>query len=234
MFHAFRPALTCAALFATLLVVGCGSSDNPEVFGFLGDYANTAKGDVSLPQAGGPNPNNLPNANYVPKPLTPQGYAVALSPVTIEEVLADDTGPVAPYIELFNASDFDADIGGWVLTNGNDNFTFPYGFQVPSHGRVIIHVGESGTADSAVQFAPSFTRMDTAAGSLALLRAGNELVHFVQWGTALSPMEGAAVVAGVWQAGDFVQAATAGNAMHYAGTANDSSAWFEAAPSPGN
>src|SRR5690606_12820011 len=80
-----------------------------------GDYANTVSGDVSVPQASGPNPANLPNANHAPKPSTPDGYAVSPSPVTIEEVLVDAGGSVAggQYVELFNASIYETDIGGW-------------------------------------------------------------------------------------------------------------------------
>lgn len=201
-----------------------------------GDYANTVSGDVSLPNSNGPNPANLPNPNTVPKPLTPQGYAVSLSPVTIEEVLIDPAGANTglQYVEMFNASAFEASIGGWVLTNGTDSFTFPYGFRVPSQGRVLIHIGAAGTADATNQFAPSFGELPVTAGSLALLRAGSDVVDFVQWGASGNAFEGAAVLVGEWVGSDYVLRAQEGRSIHYNGTASNSSAWFEDTISPGN
>lgn len=206
------------------------------VLSACGDYANTTKGTVSLPNSNGPNPQNLPNPNTVPKPLTPQGYAVSLSPVTIEEVLIDPAGANTgmQYVELFNASAFEADIGGWVLTDGTSAFTFAYGFRVASGGRVLVHVGAAGSPDSANQFAPSFGELDVTAGSLALLRAGSDLVDYVQWGAAGNAFEGAAVLVGEWVGGDYVLRAQEGRSIHYNGTASDSTAWFEDTISPGN
>lgn len=200
-----------------------------------GDYANTTKGTVTIPSSNGPNPGNLPNPNTVPKPLTPHGYAVSLSPVTIEEVLVDPMGPNAgmQYVELFNASLYEADLGGWVLTNGQDSFTFAYGFKVASKARVLVHIGTAGTPDSGNQFAPSFGELDPAQGSLALLRAGSDVVDFVQWGNSGQPLEGAAVLVGEWLGGDYVLRAAEGRSIHYTGTASNSTAWFEDAISPG-
>lgn len=201
-----------------------------------GDYANTATGTVTMPNSCGPNPQNLPNPNTVPKPVTPQGYAVSLSPVTIEEVLVDPAGANtgAQYIELFNASQFQADIGGWVLTNGNDTYTFPYGFRVDPSARVLVHVGAAGSNDAANQFAPSFSELDVNAGSLALLRAGSDVVDFVQWGASGNAYEGAAVLVGEWVNGDYVLRAQEGRSIHYNGTSSSSAAWSEGATSPGN
>lgn len=210
------------------LMAGCGD--------MLGGYANTVQGDVAIPSANGPNPNNLPDPNAVPKPRTPQGYAVSLSPVTIEEILIDPTGADAgnQYVELYNSSQFDADLGGWVLSNGTDTFTFGYGFKVPSSGRVLVRVAASGNDTLTEQFAPSFRVLNRAAGSLALMRTGNELVDFVQWGTAGNPFEFAAAVVGEWAAGDFVATAAEGASIQYNGSASNSSAWHEGACSPGN
>jgi len=201
-----------------------------------GDYANSVTSDITVPNSNGPNPQNLPNPNTVPKPVTPQGYAVSLSPVTIEEVLIDPAGANAglQYVELFNASAFVADIGGWVLTDGTDSYTFPYGFRVASQARVLVHLGSAGTPDDANQFAPSFGELDVTTGSLAFLRAGSDLVDFVQWGTSGNAFEGAAVLVGEWVGGDYVLRAQEGRSVHYNGTASNSSAWFEDAISPGN
>jgi len=201
-----------------------------------GDYANTVRGDVTVPLNSGANPPNLPDPNKVPKPTTPGGYAVSPSPVTIEEVLADPHGPDDgnQYVELFNASAFAADIGGWVLTTGPDAFTFPYGFTVPAGARVLVHVNNVGNADGGNVFASAIRTLDPNAGSLALLRAGMELVDFVQWGAAGNPFEGAAAGSGEWAVGDFVPRAVEGRSINYTGQANDSTAWFEGDITPGS
>lgn len=199
-----------------------------------GDYANTVRKDVSVPQSNGPNPQNLPNPNTVPKPNTPQGYAVSPSPVTIEEVLVDPIGPRAgnQYVELFNASLYEADIGGWILTDGIHSHTFGYGFRVAPGARVLVHVGTAGIDTQADQFAPSFSVLQDA-GSLALLRNGTELVDFVQWGADGQLFEVSAEQVGEWLSGDFVNLPTQGQSFHYDGTANDSSAWHHGNVSPG-
>lgn len=212
-----------AVLAASLLTAGCG------------DYANSARGDVDTPINTAPNPNNLPNANTVPKPGGGSGYVVSLSPVVIDEVLLDPQGvdDGKQFVELYNATAWSADIGGWVLTDGASTFTFPFGFQIDSGARVIVHLGASGVGGAAEQYAPSFALLDKQAGSLALLRGGSELVDFVQWGDSPNPMEGAAATAGEWPAGDFAAVAPEGDSLNYDGTANDSTAWTPDATSPG-
>lgn len=209
-------ALICLSAFAAL-TAGCGA------------YANSVEGDVSVPQSNGPNPQNLPNANTVPKPGTPSGYPVSLSPVTIEEVaLGGD------WLELYNASAFEADIGGWKVMDAQNSYTFPFGFRVPANARVILHLGVSGIDTGAEQFAPSFGALNVSDGSLALVRAGGELMDFVQWGSANHAFEGAAVQVGEWAQGDFVTTPNQGDTMNYDGTANNSSAWHANMPTPGN
>ncbi|MCC6464817.1 MAG: lamin tail domain-containing protein [Planctomycetes bacterium] len=216
--------LPCALAGTALLTAACGS------------YANTVSSDVQMPQSNGPNPQNLPDPNTVPKPSTPYGYAVSLSPVTIEEVMVDPVGPNTgnQYVELYNSSSFDSDVGGWVVTNGVDTFTFPYGFRVKAGERVVMYVGAAGTATANAQFAPSFSDLPIGTGSLALLRSGTDLVDFVQWGTSPNSMEGSAVLVHEWKAGDFVPVANEGRTYNYDGTASDSTAWHAGSPTPGN
>lgn len=200
-----------------------------------GDYANTVSGDVGVPSSNGPNPQNLPNANHVPKPTTPDGYVVSPSPVTIEEVLANPDGEIDgnQYVELFNASQYETDIGGWTLSDGMSTHTFPYGFRVAPGERVLVHVGVPGTSTELDQYAPGFAALDPAQGSLALLRGGIDLVDFVQWGAAGNHFEQAADQAGEWPIGDFVVPGSEGQSLNYSGTANDSSAWFADVVTPG-
>jgi hypothetical protein len=216
-----------AMLIALLVFAGLTSA--------CGSYANTVEGDVSVPSSNGPNPQNLPDPNAVPKPTTPNGYAVSPSPVTIEEVLVDPMGPNAgnQYIELFNASAFDADIGGWVLSDGNSSHTFAYGFTVAAGERVVVHVGATGTDTSADQFSPSFNTLGTQ-GSLALMRSGVDLVDYVQWGGSPNNFENTADQMAEWTQGDFITLPSEGQSINYDGTANDSSAWHAGNVTPGS
>jgi hypothetical protein len=202
----------------SFLAAGCGA------------YANSVAGDVSVPQNNGNNPSNLPSPNGVPKPNPPGGYAVSVSPVTIEEVALSGN----QWVELFNASAYDADLGGWTLSDSFSGFTFPFGFHLPAGARVLIQLEQAGSDSAVQQFAPWFSRMNDQQGSVALLRAGGELMDFVQWGGASQPFESAAVQVGEWAAGDFVLAPVAGETMNYDGTANDSTAWRADTPTPGN
>jgi hypothetical protein len=201
-----------------------------------GDYANSVSGDVTMPKSNGPNPQNLPNPNTVPKPTPPQGYPVSLSPVTIQEVFADPIGvnTGSQYVELFNSSAFEADIGGWTLTDGTDSHTFGFGFKVPAGGRVVVFIGQSGVDTNTQQFAPSFRELSTVQGSLVLLRAGVDLVDFVQWGSGNNAFESTADSVNEWVSGDFVVNPNEGTAVHYDGSASNSTAWSNGNPTPGN
>src|SRR5690606_7130495 len=128
---------------------------------------------------------------------------------------------------------YDADIGGWVLSDGIHTHTFAYGFRVAPGGRVVIHLGASGTDTATDQFAAAFGELPLV-GSMTLLRGGVELVDFVQWGADGQMYEVEADAVGEWPQGDFVSTTTQGNSFHYDGTANDSGAWYEAPVSPGN
>lgn len=198
--------------------------------GACSGYANTVDGDVSVPQANGPNPQNLPNANTVPKPTPPPGYNVTLSPVVIQEVLVDTSG--TQFIELYNATSQPADIGGWMLSDGFSSHTFAFGFTVQGNERVVVHLGVSGVDSAHDVYAPSFGALQTD-GSLALLQSGIDLVDFVQWGAASQNFEGTADQLSEWTAGDFVLAPVPGLSMNYDGTANSSAAWHHSNPNPG-
>ena len=199
-----------------------------------GDYANTVSSDISVPQANGPNPQNLPNANTVPKPTPPGGYTVSPTPVVIQEVLVDPTGANAgnQFVELFNSSNYTVDVGGWMLTDGNSSHTFGYGFNIAPGDCVVIHLGASGTDSSTDQFSPSFAELQST-GSMALLRSGVDLVDFVEWGAGQQNYEGSADQIGEWTAGDFLQTAAEGLSYNYDGTANNSTAWTPKNSTPG-
>jgi hypothetical protein len=200
-----------------------------------GDFANTVNRDIFVPMPTGPNPNNLPDPNYVPKPgmAHDQGYDVALSPVVMDELFTDADGIAHAWLELFNTTATPVDIGGWTLTDGFSSYTMPYGTTVDAGARMLVHFGAAGTDSAAERFAPAFGTVNPRRGSLALMRYGTELVHFVQWGEAGNPLEDAAAAAGAWIAGDFTPAAPVDRSLQYDGSANDSSAWHIGAPTPG-
>jgi hypothetical protein len=192
------------------------------------DYANSVRKDISLPQSNGPNPANLPDPNFVPKPDAPKGYPAAASPVIMDEVMLNDQ---QQWVELYNFTDNVTDLGGWIISDGLSSYTFPFGFVVPAGERVVVNLGVQGTDNEQLRHAPNFDTVDPDGGSLALLRAGVEVMHFVQWGGADHGFEYAATQAGLWQTGDFAPAAPLGLALQYDGTANDSTAWQYIQPS---
>ena len=197
--------------------------------GACGDYANSVSGDVSVPQANGPNPN-MPNANHVPKPAPPAGYSITLSPVVIQEVLVDVSG--TQFVELYNATSQPADIGGWMLSDGFSSHTFAYGFTVQGNERVVVHLGVSGVDNTTDVYAPSFGQL-VDDGSLVLLQGGVDLVDFVQWGAASQNFEATADQVAEWTAGDYVTTPASGLSFNYDGTANNSGAWHHGNPNPG-
>ena len=215
------------AMLLSLLLIAVATSA-------CGDYANTVSSDVQIPQSNGPNPQNLPNANTVPKPTPPGGYTVSPTPVVVSEIMVDPSGVNAgnQYVELFNSSSNPVDIGGWMVTDGFSNHTFGYGFQLAANARVVIHLGASGTDSAKEQFSPSFGELQ-ATGSMVLLQSGTNLVDFVEWGAASQNFEGTADQLQEWTAGDFVSNAAEGLSYHYDGTANNSTAWTAANPTPG-
>lgn len=207
------------------------------IFSACGDYANSVTNtNIALPSSNGPNPQNLPSPNAVPKAGPPGGYAYSPSPVTIEEVLADPTGANAgqQWIELFNQTGSVADIGGWAIANGTDSYTFPFGFKVNPGQRVLLHVAQAGINTNTDHFAPNFQVLDSSKGSLALLRSGSDLVDFVQWGQSGLSFEQAAELVAEWQSGDFTNIAPEGKSLDYDGSGNDSSAWHITAITPGS
>src|SRR5690606_24660323 len=160
---------------------------------------------------------NLPDPDHVPKPDTPHGYPVSVSPVTIEEVSLAG----AQWIELFNASAFDVDLGGWTILDGFGSFTFPYGFHLAAGSRVIVHAGQAGFDTQDEQFAPSLGNLPLSEGSLALVR-GSDLMDFIQWGRDGQAFEVEASLIGEWLSGDYVPTPGIDESLQYDGTANDS------------
>jgi hypothetical protein len=148
--------------------------------------------------------------------------------------MVDPGGPNAgsQFVELFNATNMPADIGGWMVTDGFSSHTFAYGFTLTAGQRVVIHIGAGGTDTNVEQFSPSFAELQTT-GSMALLQGGIDLVDFVEWGAINQNFEGTATQLSEWHAGDFVQVPAEGLSMNYNGTANTSAAWQGVIPTPG-
>lgn len=216
-------------LFSLVVLVGvltCG----------CGDFANALRADVKPPKNGGPNPNNLPNPNTVPKPGAAPGYTVNHSPVVFSELLVDPMGPDAgnQFVEILNTASMNSDIGGWVISDGNATFTFPFGFQIGANSRVVVRLAASGSATPAMQFAASFSVLPQTQGSIALLRGGNEVVDFLQWGGSPNSYESAASSSQVWPSGDFVNLGAEGTSLNLIGGTPGASAWVRGPVTPGN
>jgi plastocyanin len=143
---------------------------------------------------------------------------------------------------ITNAGNAAGNLGRYrvAVNNGTTALTLPGpDLVVPAGGRVILHLGASGTNTATEVFLPTAADLG-ASGSFALyapntvgtaLTDANMLVDFVQWGAAGQPNETTAQTAGVWTVGQ--AAATAqppdpavGHSISFCGAATDRGASF--------
>lgn len=149
----------------------------------------------------------------------------------INEILFDPSGADTGLekIELYNPDNSAADLSGWELyPDGIGYFIFPGGFSIASRSFVLIHLrlfganpAESGTANL-YHNAPA-QNMGNSSGSVALFRPGGRskdtIVDFTRYHKPGSgerkTWEPAAVEAGLWTAGTFVDISSLdeGNSM---------------------
>lgn len=147
----------------------------------------------------------------------------AAGEVSFSEILFDpqgtDTG--LEWIEIYNAGDTPADLTGWQLyPDGIGYFLFPAGFALAAKSFVVVHLRVSGSNSSSELYHPVIPskNMGNTAGSVALFSGepGKDTIKsFVEWGKGDGTWESAAVKAGMWAKGTFVDLAHAqeGNAI---------------------
>ncbi len=136
--------------------------------------------------------------------------------VSINEVLFDPAGPDTgnEWIELYNSGAETVDLSGWQLyPDGAGYYTFPAGFQVEGSALVTVHLRTSGEdSEKDLHHSAVTGNMGNSSGSVALFGSGERgketIKAFFRYqkpgSSERKTWEGAAVDAGLWQAGTFL------------------------------
>lgn len=137
----------------------------------------------------------------------------------INEVLFDPSGTDTGLerIEIYNPDETAADMSGWELyPDGIGYFVFPAGFLLSAKSFVVVHLRSSGANDASNLYHSSAdANMGNSSGSVVLFKVGSRgkdtIVDFVRYHKAgaseRKTWESAAVEAGLWPAGNFVDIA---------------------------
>lgn len=109
---------------------------------------------------------------------------------------------------------------------------------VPAGGRVVLHVGQSGTNTATDLFFNLAAGLPDAAGSVALyvpntqstaLTNATQIIDYVAWGAAAQENEATAASALLWTAGTSVGAVASGSSIEFCGQSGQYGAarWYE-------
>ena len=125
-------------------------------------------------------------------------------------------GKYHPAIEIKNSGDVLEDLGGkWVVLGGQHSYQFPLGTTDTLLGPeeiAVVHLGVTATDGPGVFYtgAGTFRELNpvdaVSLHAVAAFQDATGVIDFVQWGAAGSSIEPAAVTAGFWNAGEFVDA----------------------------
>lgn len=162
--------------------------------------------------------------------LLPSTSTAAVSDFRITEVLyAAPAG--SDLIEIANLGTADGDLGRYRIAVPGDVEGIPL-LTLPvakNGGRVVIHVGASGTNTATDVFLPALSPLPDAAGSVALyvpntitghtaVTDATQIIDFVQYGAGGEANEATAGTANVWTPSDFVPVVgSAGHSIEFCG-----------------
>jgi hypothetical protein len=193
---------------------------------------------------------------YYCTPHAPYGMVARLRIVTTGTPVADfrisevrwTAAHDHDFVEIANLGDASGNLGRYRLSLGGQT---PLVFAlrdivVPSLGRVVVNLNQSGTNSATQLYFPGVT-IDPA-GSAALYCATTYapdttvtsttlMVDYVQWGAAGWRNESTANTAGLWTTGDVVPAVADGHSIEFCGTRADRglSSWRGSpTPTPGS
>lgn len=117
-------------------------------------------------------------------------------------------------VEIVNYGDRDRDLSGWSLestsgalvsTSPPERWFFSTGTVIKATSRMTIYWNASGEDSSTMLYTGSgINLLDNTAGDLALV-SPEGIEHYLQWGAAGQGLEVAAVAAGKWTAGEFLE-----------------------------
>lgn len=135
-----------------------------------------------------PNPTISPPSCPVPPPspdLGPTPSISCASHILISQVLYDEplSATNKEWVELYNPTSVNVDIGGWTLNKGTSSYTIPFGATIYGGGRFIL--GKSGFLEE-YGFEPDVTDLSislTNSGAIIQLMQGSTVVDEVGWET---------------------------------------------------
>ncbi len=173
--------------------------------------------------------------------LVASGASASLADFRITEVQYNAAGN-ADLVEITNLGST-SDLGKYRLKiSGATVQTLAIGastnIAVPAGGRVVLHIGQSGTNTTTDLFFNLPAGLPDAAGSVALyvpntqtpaLTLASQMVDYVAWGAAGQENEATAASALVWTAGTSVGAVAAGHSIEFCGQGGQygASRWYE-------
>ncbi|MFN8589070.1 MAG: hypothetical protein U0704_14865 [Candidatus Eisenbacteria bacterium] len=177
--------------------------------------------------------------------LVASGASASLSDFRITEVRYNVAGN-ADLVEITNLG-ATGDLGMYRLKiSGQSLRTLQVGtstnLNVAAGGKVVIHVGESGTSTATDLFLALAAGLPDGAGSVALyapntqvtaLTDATQILDYVAWGSGGQENEATAASATLWTAGTAAGAVAAGSSLEFCGQSGQygSARWYEN-PSP--
>lgn len=173
--------------------------------------------------------------------LLSSGATAGLSDFRITEVQYNVAGN-ADLIEITNLG-ATGDMGRYRLKiSGATVATLPPGagtsISVPAGGKVVIHVGESGTSTATTIFLNLAAGLPDAAGSVALyvpntqatlLTDATQILDYVAWGSGTQENEATATSASLWSTSNAVALVASGHSIEFCGQTGQHGVtrWYE-------
>ena len=171
----------------------------------------------------------IPHAPPMSADLAMVASGASVSDFRITKVQFGNPGGL-DFIEIANIGPAPGDLGMYRLRiSGAATITLKKSanttLAVPSGGRVVIYINQSGTTNDANIFVPTVAALPTT-GSLALyvpntvntsLVAVDQIIDYVSWGAGGQENEPTAVSAGFWSANAAIQNVAPGHAIAFCG-----------------
>lgn len=157
--------------------------------------------------------------------------------IVINEIMFNPTNETREWVELHNLEDEEIDLAGWMLTDNDGNaFNLSGSGVIPAGGYLTCHFGQYGENSSSDVYCPiihenlTLTMMLENNDDLSLINPNGSIIDYVAWGGDVGLDDDAAVAAGQWLEGDYVDTIaiqenqTIGRDMHSTDT-NSSIDW---------
>ena len=129
-------------------------------------------------------------------------YNSAVSPVRITEISTANTGYCAEagalcdWVELYNTSDKEVDISGFILSDntGNDKYAFPEGTVIPGGGYLVVYCSDSVQETTVAAFG-----LARSGGEYVVLKTADSRIVEIVDTLAVTGSESQSMQEGVWQ-----------------------------------